>query len=137
LSASRETPTVPAPIAVARTCYDHLAGRLGVNLLQGLQRTGAVGRPRSDGAIDLGPNAERVFGRLGVDLAGVASARRRFAFACLDWTEKQAHLGGALGAAVCTAAVERGWILRQPGTRAVLPTTSGRDGLRRVLDVTP
>ena len=50
----------------------------------------------------------------------------------LDWTEKQAHLGGALGAAVCTAAVERGWILRQPGTRAVLPTTSGRAGLRVV-----
>ena len=135
LAAPRSKPPVPAPIAVARTCYDHLAGRLGVVVLRGLHRTRAVGRPRADGAIDLGPDAERVFDRLGVDLAEAAAGRRRFAFACLDWTEKQAHLGGALGAAVCDAAIGRGWVVPQRGTRAVLPTSKGRAGFRRVLGV--
>jgi DNA-binding transcriptional ArsR family regulator len=136
LSSARSRPAVPAPIAVARTCYDHLAGRLGVDLLRGLRRARAVSTPSADGVIDLGTNGERVFGRLGVDLADAASTRRRFAFACLDWTEEQAHLGGALGAALCASALERGWILRQRGTRALLPTTTGRSAFRRVLGVT-
>ena len=135
LTAPRSRPTVPAPIAVARTCYDHLAGRLGVAVLQGLQRTKAVGRPGRDGAVDLGPHAERVFARLGVDLGEAASARRRFAFACLDWTERQAHLGGSLGASVCAAAVRSGWIVRQPRTRVVLLSAQGRRGFQRILGI--
>jgi DNA-binding transcriptional ArsR family regulator len=124
-------PAVPAPIAVARTCYDHLAGRLGVTLLEALWRVGALGRPDAGGSMELGPAGPRVFASLRVDLVKPASSRRRFAYGCLDWTERKAHTGGALGAAICERAREAGWVVPQPGTRAVLLTTAGKRALRR------
>ena len=128
-------PRAPAPIAVARTCYDHLAGRLGVALLDGLRRARALDGPDESGSLDLGPAGPQVLARLGLDLAEPASGRRRFAYACLDWTEEQEHLGGALGAALCAAAIRRGWVHPQEGTRAVLLTGRGRSGFERVLGV--
>jgi DNA-binding transcriptional ArsR family regulator len=126
-------PATPSPIAEARTCYDHLAGKLGVQLLGGLMVQDALARPGSEGAIDLGPDAARVFERLGVDPSRAAQARRRrFAFACLDWTERRPHLGGALGAEVYRRFVEAGWVVPQTGTRAVLPTSGGRRALHRL-----
>ena len=126
-----------APIARARTCYDHLAGRLGVALFGAFVDRLALraqGSGRDD--IELGPRAERVFGALGVDLIAVKAERRRLATACLDWTERRPHLGGALGAALWAELVTRGWITRRPGTRAVVVTAAGRRGLRRTLGVT-
>jgi DNA-binding transcriptional ArsR family regulator len=128
-------PRVPAPIAVARTCYDHLAGRLGVAILDGLRRTGALDGPDADGSFNLGPKGADLLASLGVDVAGAASGRRRFAYACLDWTEGQGHLGGALGAALGRRALDAGWITSQRGTRAVLVTGTGRRALRRLLGV--
>jgi DNA-binding transcriptional ArsR family regulator len=125
-------PPSNSPLAEARTCYDHLAGRLGVALLDALVKEGAIAQPGRGGVIDLGPRAE-VFDRLGVDVARAARARRRFAFGCPDWTERRAHLGGALGAAVTTRLLEAEWLQRQRGTRAVLITSKGRRGLRRTL----
>jgi DNA-binding transcriptional ArsR family regulator len=135
LAAPTSRPSVPAPVAAARTCYDHLAGRLGVAVLKGLRRTDAVRRPGRDGAIDIGTQGERIFARLGVDLSEAAAARRRFAYACVDWTEKEAHLGGALGAAVCAASLRREWVRRRRGTRAVVLTERGLRGFERVLGV--
>src|SRR5712691_389253 len=126
-----------APIARARTCYDHLAGRLGVALFGALIDRGALRRQESGrGEVELGPKAEQVFGVLGVDLEAVRLERRRLATACLDWTERRPHLGGALGAALWAELVTRGWVARRPGTRAVVVTAAGRRGLRRALGVT-
>jgi DNA-binding transcriptional ArsR family regulator len=130
VSTTGDRPPPESPLVEARTCYDHLAGRLGVALLAALVRKGAIASPGGDGVIDLGRKATAVFGRLGVDLAEAAKARRRFAFACLDWTERRAHLGGALGAAVASRLLEVGWVQRQEGTRALLLTTKGRRGFR-------
>ena len=129
--------TKSAPIARARTCYDHLAGRLGVALFGALVDRGALraqGAGRDD--VELGPRAEQVFGALGVDLTAVKRERRRLATACLDWTERRPHLGGALGAALWAELVTRGWIARRPGTRAVVITAAGGRGLRRTVGVT-
>ena len=125
-----------APIARARTCYDHLAGRLGVALFAALVdrralRTRGTGR----GDVVLGPEAEPLFGALGVDMDAAKQERRRLATACLDWTERRPHLGGALGAALWGELVARGWIARRPGTRAVVITTAGARGLRRTVGV--
>jgi DNA-binding transcriptional ArsR family regulator len=128
-------PPAGSPIAEARTCYDHLAGRLGVALLEGLVNKGALGAPRRGGAIDLGDKADRVFKLLGVDLESVAQGRRRFAFSCLDWTERRGHLGGALGAEVLDRLLDAGWVSRRSDTRAVLLTDRGRKGLARTLGV--
>jgi DNA-binding transcriptional ArsR family regulator len=133
VAGTEHRPAVPAPIALARTCYDHLAGRLGVGMLEAWWRKRALGRPGSAGALDLGPAGPLVFASLGVDLGPAIAGRRRFAYACLDWTERRAHVGGALGAAVRERAVEAGWVVPQPGTRAVLLSTSGRRALHRLL----
>ncbi|WP_155126528.1 ArsR/SmtB family transcription factor [[Actinomadura] parvosata] len=107
----------------ARTCYDHLAGRAGVGLLDRLKEGGFY-----DGH-DVTESGERLLSRLGVDVAGARRSRRRFAPECLDWTERRAHLGGALGAAITEVLFERGWYRRGSVPRAVLLTDEGRQGL--------
>jgi DNA-binding transcriptional ArsR family regulator len=125
---SRATPE----LARARTCYDHLAGALGVQLFDWLLAEGALARDRRDrDAIGLGPKGREVFEGLGVDLDTATRQRRRFALSCLDWTEKKAHLGGSLGAALSDAFTQRGWVVRQPGSRAVALSANGRRQLRR------
>jgi len=125
-----------APVARARTCYDHLAGRLGVAVFKALVAGRALTTPSSiPGDVELGPRAHRLFEQLGVDLEVARRERRRFATACLDWTERQPHLGGALGAALWSEVMARGWIARRPGTRAVVITAAGSRGLKRTLGV--
>lgn len=117
-----------APLAQARTCYDHLAGKLGVALYAALAAREAI-VPQTDavpGPVVLGPAAEAVFGALGVDVTAARHLRRHFAASCLDWTERQPHLSGALGAALWRQALERGWVQRQMGTRAIVVTDLGR-----------
>ena len=113
----------------SRTCYDHFAGTLGVWLydrLVDLEAIEAVGEIRGD--VALGRQAEQWLPVLGADAEVAARSKRRFAFGCLDWTERRPHLGGALAAQVCTHALERGWVVRIPGTRAVRVTSAGRAG---------
>lgn len=123
----------PDPMAEARTCYDHLAGRLGVGLYGALVEADALvptGEVRGD--LRLGPDAQRVFGAICVDPAKVAreAGRRRFAFACPDWTERLPHVGGALGAAVCERFFGEGWARRREGTRAIALTSGGRHAVK-------
>lgn len=125
-----------APLVRARTCYDHLAGRLGVALFDALVARGALQSPTAArGPLEPGPAAAEVFGAFGIDLAALRRERRKFATACLDWTERRPHLGGALGAALWAQCVERGWVVRQPGTRAIILTDAGKQGLRDLLAV--
>lgn len=124
------------PMAEARTCYDHLAGRLGVGLYGALVDADALvptGEVRGD--VRVGPAASGVFGALGVDPGAVVAGagRRRFAFACPDWTERLPHLGGALGAAVRERFFEEGWVRRPEDTRAVALTSEGERALRERL----
>ncbi len=124
------------PIAQARTCYDHLAGRLGVTVFKALVDRRAVNAQKDvPGAVELGSQAQPLFGTLGLDLDVVKLERRRFAIACLDWTERKPHLGGALGAALWAELVARGWIVRRSGTRAVILTRAGARGLKRTLGI--
>jgi DNA-binding transcriptional ArsR family regulator len=123
----------------ARTCYDHLAGRLGVDVFDALVERAAlrdvetrpVPKRRSGlGTVTLGPKAEAVFAELGVDLALARESPRQFATACLDWTEDAPHLAGALGAALCNALFARGWIRHRRNDRALVITEAGVRGLR-------
>jgi DNA-binding transcriptional ArsR family regulator len=122
----------------ARTGYDHLAGRLGVELLRALLAAGVVDghdgsfRPGVDvlssrGRDPLyhltGPGAERLAG-LGVDLDRLTHGRRALAH-CIDWSEQRHHLSGALGAAVADRFFELGWVRRAERGRAVHVTELG------------
>jgi DNA-binding transcriptional ArsR family regulator len=119
----------------SRTCYDHLAGRIGVTVYQALRDRDAV-RDRADGMVDLGPTAPETFAALGIDVDAVDPGRRRFAFECLDATEAAPHLAGALGDALAASLIGRGWIEREPDSRVIHLTRAGAQGLRRSLDLT-
>jgi hypothetical protein len=120
-----------AALAQARTCYDHLAGRAGVALFDALlrQRVLAGGGTGQDAAYEVTPDGAGKLGAFGVNVAEVRRSRRRFAGACLDWTQRRPHLNGALGAAVTDRLLQLGWIQRGPGRRAVRVTEPGQEGL--------
>lgn len=126
-------------LARARTCYDHLAGRLGVAIFDALIRRRAIEQPtaRYRGPVGLGPTGPAVFEHLAIDLHEVRLERRQFATACGDWSERRPHLGGALGAALWARTLERGWIVRKPGSRMVVVTEKGRRGFAKHLGIRP
>ena len=121
---------VGSELQAARTCYDHLAGALGVALLESLQRQGLL-TPK----LDVTPRGADRFAKLGIEIDELSRGRRPLTRACLDWTERRHHLAGALGAALATSFFERGWIERRPGSRAVRVTDRGSRGIARALAV--
>jgi DNA-binding transcriptional ArsR family regulator len=127
-------------VRAARTCYDHLAGRLGVAVTRSLVKRGALAS--AGGQFTVTAEGERMLGGaagtggLGIDLAAVRARRRAFAPACLDWSERVPHVAGALGAALLASFFERGWIERTAASRAVQVTLAGRRGFARALEIT-
>ena len=117
----------------ARTCYDHLAGRLGVALADSLAGRGHVVLDDDGGEVTAA--GARFFDELGLDLADAAGRRRRFCRPCLDWSERRPHLGGAVGAALARRSFALGWIERVRDSRAVAITAVGRDGFRAAFGV--
>ncbi|GDY33064.1 ArsR/SmtB family transcription factor [Gandjariella thermophila] len=117
----------------ARSCYDHLAGKIGVQLFERLLAHRAIDANQE--TIALGPHAEQTFIALGVGLTALDSRRRKLAFACPDWIEQRHHLGGALGAAVLASLLDRNWLRPLPNTRALQITQAGRKGLAHVLGI--
>jgi DNA-binding transcriptional ArsR family regulator len=121
-------------LALARTCYDHLAGRLGVAVCDALVSRQAL-VAGGDGYLLTDSGAALLDG-LGVPVATARATRRHFARLCLDFTERRPHLAGALGAVLCGRLLELGWLVRRtPGHRALRVTDAGRAGLAATLDV--
>ena len=113
----------------ARSCYDHLAGRMAVALAQCLEEREIV-RPQGESDYELGSRGPEWFASFGIDVDRIRRSRRRFARKCLDWTERRPHIAGALGAALCSRLISLGWIARRPNTRALRITTDGARKLR-------
>ncbi|MFI0408280.1 ArsR/SmtB family transcription factor [Actinomadura sp. 3N508] len=112
----------------ARTCYDHLAGEAGVALFAALVDGGLI-EAAGDDAFEVTEKGAERFGALGLDVAALRKARRRFAWQCLDWTERRPHLNGALGAALTARMIELGWFERGTTRRALTVTEKGLAGL--------
>ncbi|MBP0492599.1 ArsR/SmtB family transcription factor [Pararoseomonas indoligenes] len=134
LSAARPAPrralrTGPRDAALreARTCYDHLAGRLAVGMADAMVARGQIQLSPDGGALtDAG--ADFLQG-LGVPVP--VARGRPFCRPCLDWSERRPHLAGALGAALCLRCLDLGWMRRVPASRALDVTPAGRLGLRQ------
>lgn len=113
----------------ARSCYDHLAGRLGVGVTESLLRRGSMqlraGQFRLTGA------GKRFFSGLGIEVDPLGQQRRPFARPYMDWTERRPHLAGSLGAALLDRLLEAGWVRRNADDRALAITPSGSDALVR------
>jgi DNA-binding transcriptional ArsR family regulator len=130
LRAASNTPT--DALRFARTCYDHLAGTLGVRITDAMLERGLI---RGRDAFEMTDAGEAWLSAFGIDVAALAQSRRALVRPCLDWTERRHHLAGSVGAAIATTMLERRWVVRMDGTRAVRLTLRGREGLYRALGV--
>lgn len=111
----------------ARTCYDHIAGEVGVGLTERLLALRMIERSGQDFIVT--PQGHNRFRRFGIDVDNVQKGRRHLARQCLDWSERRHHIAGALGSAITDRLFELEWIARLPGGRAVRVTDAGRKGL--------
>lgn len=126
--------TVAAALRHGRTCYDHLAGHLGVVLVDALTDRGLLS---IQGGLAVTPAGLRWLADLDVDVDALSRAKRPLVRPCLDWTERRSHLAGAVGASICSGFLDRGWIERIGSGRAVRATASGRQALETTLGVRP
>jgi DNA-binding transcriptional ArsR family regulator len=117
----------------ARSCYDHLAGRLGVALADRLEGLGLIVAAGEDRYVITALGGEKL-GALGVDLAGLGGAKGA-ARSCIDWTERRRHLKGPLAARLLTRLLDMGWIERGGESRAIRVTQAGRVGLRQTFGI--
>jgi DNA-binding transcriptional ArsR family regulator len=129
-------PTTPQELRGARTCYDHIAGTLGVSLFDRFIVLRWLARGSRSDACELTAAGSSGFEALGIDADSARRLRRRFAFACLDWSERRPHLGGALGAAVLHLALRKKWVVRDIDSRALSVTAWGKRELRTRLGLT-
>ncbi|MCC7646041.1 MULTISPECIES: helix-turn-helix transcriptional regulator [unclassified Janthinobacterium] len=122
------TPSTPDRLRHARTCYDHMAGTVAVAMHDQLHAQGWL--LDDGGEYRLSEAGAAGMAALGIDVPQLLQQRRRFACACLDWSERRAHLGGALGAALLQLALRRRWAERELDSRALRLTPAGE---RRLL----
>lgn len=118
-------------ITYARTCYDHLAGRVGVEITNALIGKGIL---RTEGKrYEVSPGGADWFRSVGIELQEVRRQKRCFARSCLDWSERKYHLAGALGAALLEMMFKEAWIRRSNDSRQVWITPKGTAQLQNKL----
>lgn len=132
---------VAGALRAARTCYDHIAGKLGVCLFDQLVARGCILPAGEHGDAEaedfvITQAGRQLFAALGINVDRLADGKRRFARACLDWSERSPHLAGSLGAALAERCFDLGWLERRRDSRAVTLTRDGRDGLAQHFDLT-
>ena len=117
----------------ARTCYDHLAGRLGVAISDRLVEEGAVEFDSESGLLT--EHGAAFLAERGIELSGKRKSSRPVCRPCLDWSERRPHIAGKLGAAICTHYFDKGYVRRRNGTRALDITLPGRHALREIFGI--
>ena len=124
----------PDQLRHARTCYDHIAGTLGVALLDTFLRQGwlVAADPANTESYSLSPKGLKALSALGIDLSDLETQRRQLAVPCLDWSERRPHLRGSLAAALLTLAKKRKWVAGEIDSRALTLTAKGRNEMSTI-----
>jgi DNA-binding transcriptional ArsR family regulator len=126
---NRFVSTTPKRLRAARTCYDHMAGTIAVALHDRFEQLGWL--KLVPDAYDITPTGERALAMFGIDIEATRALRRRFAYGCVDWSERKPHLAGALGAALVQVALKRKWFTQDLDSRALRVTRNGERDLKR------
>lgn len=121
------------PIKYCRTCYDHLAGKIGVAVTDSLLKQKII--RSNNGGLDIGRGGRTWFMDLGIDTDALQLERRSFLRPCLDWSERRHHIAGSLAAALLDTMLNGDWIRRTRGSRAVIITANGRKHLYRYFNI--
>lgn len=124
-------PNTPTRLIAARTCYDHLAGKLGVMLHSRFKEVGWLNIKSAKKSCELSVDGVKAFESLGIDVTEMMTTRRRFAYECLDWSERRPHLAGALGAAFLKTAIKKKWVSQDLDSRALSVTGFGKRELAK------
>ncbi|HEY9558637.1 MAG TPA: metalloregulator ArsR/SmtB family transcription factor [Acidimicrobiales bacterium] len=132
-ASSPADPRAPADLVHARTCYDHLAGELAVQIYERLLADGHLAEDGGDVAIT--PTGLELLAAIGADVDALRGAGRSAARPCLDWTQRRHHLAGAAGKELLRALIDNGWIKRGQRPRSVRITEAGRKSITRELGV--
>jgi len=121
-------PKTPVSLRAARTCYDHMAGAVAVGLHDRFVASRWIQRvaQESDSEYELTEPGAKTLQALGIDIEATRALRRRFAYGCLDWSERRPHIGGALGAALLSLMLKKRYVSRDLDSRALTLTVSGR-----------
>lgn len=123
-SRNKFVPNTPNRLRAARTCYDHIAGTVGVSLHDRFIKLGWLAVNTS--GYHVTPHGAKAFEALGIDLEATQALRRKFAFASLDWSERRPHLGGALGSSFLNLSLKRRWLTQDLDSRVLSVTSLGR-----------
>lgn len=133
-SVRRETWRRGEALRTARSCYDHLAGRLAVAIADRLEERGHLILTADGGEVtEIG---SAFLAQFGAEPARAGNARRMYCRPCLDWSERRPHIAGRIGATIATRCFELGWIARMRDTRAVAITEAGQAGFAKQFGVT-
>ncbi len=114
-------------IRFCRTCYDHLAGKVSIALTGSLLKQKIIEQERN--TFSVSAKGEKWLSEFGIDIASLQQQRRSFIRPCLDWSERQYHLAGSLGAALLEKMLSESWIRKTANSRAVIVTGKGQKAL--------
>jgi DNA-binding transcriptional ArsR family regulator len=131
---NRFVSNTPQRLRAARTCYDHMAGTIAVALHDRFEQLGWLTTTPAL-AYDVTPDGARALATLGINIEATRALRRRFAYGCVDWSERKPHIAGALGAALLTVALKRKWLTQDLDSRALRLTRNGERELRKQFGV--
>lgn len=120
-------PSTPDRLRRARTCYDHMAGAIAVGIHDHMTLHGWL-----DAGYQLSEEGAATLEQFGLDIGKLRKARRQFACACVDWSERRPHLGGALGAGLLDLLVRKGWVERDLDSRALGVSREGERQFKRI-----
>ena len=133
---SNFVPNTPTRLRKARTCYDHMAGEIAVALHDSMmQKAWLLAGSGGDTAYELSDAGVKNLELLGIDITSARKSRRRFACACMDWSERKPHIGGAVGAALLTVLLSRSWVERDLDSRALSVTKKGKAAFQKFFDI--
>ncbi|MBC3873087.1 ArsR/SmtB family transcription factor [Undibacterium flavidum] len=134
--APKFSPSTPERLRQARTCYDHMAGEYAVAIHDYLLHKSYLLAQQDTTAYELSADGEQLFVAMGIKVEALRKGRRRFACACLDWSERRPHIGGAVGAALLTHFVQHAWVEMDLDSRALQLTSKGRRQFAKYFEVT-